>query len=58
MAQKHVARTGTERALDMVSTPNSHNFVKENYSVWCPSIETTMLIYNLGWTITEYILVP
>lgn len=48
----------TERAIDLVITPKTHELVKDNYNVWRSSLEITLLTANMAWTITEDQVIP
>lgn len=52
MAQS-VTLTETERVLILVSTPNTHELVEDNYTIWRRRLEITLLTANLAWNITE-----
>lgn len=56
MAQS-VTRTTTEQALDLVLKPNSRELVENNYTLWPRCLKITTLTANLGWTITDEVVV-
>lgn len=53
-----VTLTEIERVLDFVNTPNSHESVEDNYTVWCRSLEITVLTPKLECIITDELVIP